>query len=208
MIYISELVVDASGQYLGFVVSSGLFLHPDPSRIGDSEVGNTGLNILMNEPYGNLRLVNSKGIDSLAGFSKISAPNWVVVSQQPTKQLLDQASNLLYKIILGMLFFYILVFYLIWRFSYVIAQPLSDLADSASQLNQPDAEKNIRKIRPWYFEVAQFRKALLSSANHFEQRVEELNVIVKTDPLTGFYNRRGMQMYLESFEKQHTPVSI
>ena len=106
LIYISELVVDASGQYLGFVVSNRLFLHPDPSRIGDSAVGNTGLNTLMNEPYGNLRFVDTKSIDSLAGFSKISAPNWVMVSQQPTKQLLDQASNLLYKVILAKLFFY------------------------------------------------------------------------------------------------------
>ncbi len=227
LIYISEPVVDASGQYLGFVggtiylkeqnfisqlLSSQygyqdnymyvldsqqrIIFHPDPSRIGDSAVGNTGLNTLMNEPYGNLRLVNSKGIDSLAGFSKISAPNWVVISQQPTKQLLDQASNLLYKVILGMLFFYAIVFFVIWRFSYVIAQPLSDLADSASQLNQPDAEKNIRKIRPWYFEVAQFQKALLFSANHL------------TDPLTGFYNRRGMQMYVDTFEKQQTNFAI
>ena len=83
-----------------------IIFHPDPSRIGDSEVGNTGLNTLMNEPYGNLRLVDTKSIDSLAGFSKISEPNWVVVSQQPTKQLLDQASNLLYKVILAKLFFY------------------------------------------------------------------------------------------------------
>jgi GGDEF domain-containing protein len=82
------------------------------------------------------------------------------------------------------------------------------LADSASQLNQPDAEKNIRKIRPWYFEVAQFQKALLFSANHFQQTVDELNAIVKTDPLTGFYNRRGMQMYVDTFEKQQTNFAI
>ena len=239
LIYISEPVVDASGQYLGFVggtiylkeqnfisqlLSSQygyqdnymyvldsqqrIIFHPDPSRIGDSAVGNTGLNTLMNEPSGNLRLVNSKGIDSLAGFSKISAPNWVVISQQPTKQLLDQASNLLYKVILGMLFFYAIVFFVIWRFSYVIAQPLSDLADSASQLNQPGAKKNIRKIRPWYFEVAQFQRALLFSADHFQQTVDELNVIVKTDPLTGFYNRRGMQMHIDTFEKQQTNFAI
>ena len=77
MIYISEPVVDAFGQYLGFVggtiylkeqnfisqlLSSQygyqdnymyvldsqqrIIFHPDPSRIGDSAVGNTGLNTL------------------------------------------------------------------------------------------------------------------------------------------------------------------
>ena len=48
----------------------------------------------------------------------------------------------------------------------------------------------------------------LFSANHFQHTANELNVIVKTDPLTGFYNRRGMQMYLESFEKQQTNFAI
>ena len=48
----------------------------------------------------------------------------------------------------------------------------------------------------------------LFSANHFQHTANELNVIVKTDPLTGFYNRRGMQMYLESFEKQQTNSAI
>lgn len=210
--FINQLLTSQYGfqnNYIYVLDETGrIIFHPDPNRIGDSAQGNTGLETMLTKKAGHLRLINSQGVDNIAGFARIKSPNWTVVSQQPTKQLLDQASNLLTKVILGMLFFYLLIFFIIWRFSYLIAQPLSELADSASQLNQAEAKHNIAQIQPWYFEVAQFKRALLASAEHFQQTVEELNTIVKTDPLTGFYNRRGMQTFVQRFQNNRTPFSI
>ena len=66
----------------------------------------------------------------------------------------------------------------------------------ASHLNDPGITEKINHIKPWYFEVFKFKKSLLSSVNVFNQEIEELKQDTLTDPLTGFYNRRGFELFL------------
>lgn len=67
----------------------------------------------------------------------------------------------------------------------------------ASMLNQPDIQDKIRQVDPWYFEVLKFRTSLLLSSQVFSEKITELRQHVNTDPLTGLYNRRGMQLFLK-----------
>lgn len=67
----------------------------------------------------------------------------------------------------------------------------------ASMLNQPDIQENIKQVDPWYFEVLKFRTSLLLSSQTFSEKIAELRQHVNTDPLTGLYNRRGMQIFLK-----------
>lgn len=91
---------------------------------------------------------------------------------------------------------YIIIFLIIWRISKFITSPLNDLAKMASHLNDPGITEKINHIKPWYFEVFKFKKSLLSSVNVFNQEIEELKQDTLTDPLTGFYNRRGFELFL------------
>ncbi|UDM39708.1 sensor domain-containing diguanylate cyclase (plasmid) [Acinetobacter haemolyticus] len=174
-----------------------IIFHPDPSRIGEKIINNTGLDYMIRTRMGSVRLINSRGIENLAGFAYIPSVNWIVVSQQPTEELFRQANVILLKVSVGILIFYIFIFIIVWRMSRFISSPLNSLAKMASMLNQPDIQENIKQVDPWYFEVLKFRTSLLLSSQTFSEKIAELRQHVNTDPLTGLYNRRGMQIFLK-----------
>ncbi|MGA5989119.1 sensor domain-containing diguanylate cyclase, partial [Escherichia coli] len=90
---------------------------------------------------------------------------------------------------------YLLIFYIVWRFALVISNPLHNLANMASLLNQPKIEERIKRINPWYYEVTKFKLSLLLSARKFSHKLTEMDHRINTDPLTGLLNRRGMQFF-------------
>ena len=78
----------------------------------------------------------------------------------------------------------------------------------ASHLNDPGITEKINHIKPWYFEVFKFKKSLLSSVNVFNQEIEELKQDTLTDPLTGFYNRRGFELFLNDLISNKTYFAV
>ena len=88
-----------------------IIFHPDHERIGEIIKNNTGLDYIKTK-FRKIRLINSRGVDNLAGFSHVKTTNWIIVSQQPTKQLLKQANSIIYKVSAGIFIFYLLIFML------------------------------------------------------------------------------------------------
>ena len=176
---------------------SRIIFHPDRSRIGEKIINNTGLDYMISKRTGSVQLINSRGVENLAGFAYIPSVKWIVVSQQPTEELLKQANIILLKVAVSIFIFYIFIFIIIWRMSRFISSPLNSLAKMASMLNQPDIQDKIKQIDPWYFEVLKFRTSLLLSSQAFSEKITELRQHVNTDPLTGLYNRRGLQIFLK-----------
>lgn len=185
-----------------------IIFHPERARIGETVVNNTGLAFMNQTSSGKIRLINSRGIDNLAGFARVPSTNWIVVSQQPTESLLAQARSILYKVGIGIFLFYLLVFFIVWRLSRFISAPLHSLAKTAGNLNSPDAIAQIEQVNPWYYEVYKFKLSLLLSTKNFNEKVTELNFHVNTDPLTGLYNRRGMDLFTNELLKQQTRFSV
>ncbi|WP_151956857.1 sensor domain-containing diguanylate cyclase [Acinetobacter guillouiae] len=185
-----------------------IIFHPDASRIGTLATDNTGLNYMTSHMIGKIRLINSKGVDNLAGFARVSHTNWIIVSQQPTHKLLEKVPYLIYKIIAYMLGFYILIFLIIWKISYYISAPLNRLATMASHLNNPETATQIKDVDALYYEVRNFKRSLLQSSSNFKKKISTLNHYVNTDPLTGFYNRRGMELHIERLMKNDAPFAI
>ena len=174
-----------------------IIFHPDHSRIGEKIINNNGLDYIVRTRIGSVRLINSRGVENLAGFAYIPSVNWIVVSQQPTAELLKQANTILLKVSIGIFIFYFFIFFIVWKMSRFISSPLNSLAKMASMLNQPDIQDKIKQVDPWYFEVLKFRTSLLLSSQTFSEKITELRQHVNTDPLTGLYNRRGMQIFLK-----------
>lgn len=185
-----------------------IIFHPDKNRIGEKIINNTGLDFINQHKNGSIRLKNSLGIDNLAGFAHIPSVNWIVVSQQPTEDLLAQANTLILKVSIGIFIFYFFIFLLIWYISSFISSPLNRLARMASMLNHADIENKIKEVDPWYFEVLKFRTSLLMSSETFSHRIAELKHHVNTDPLTGLYNRRGMQLFLNELLETRTEFAV
>lgn len=189
-----------------YVIDSNqhIIFHPDEKRIGTLDTQNSELSTMLKEKNGKIQIKDGSGEDNLAGFASIPTTQWIVISQQPTRELLAQASSIIVKIIAGMLFFYVFIFFIVWRISYLISAPLAQLAKMASHLNATTTEHKIKEIDPWYYEVLKFKLSLLLSSQQFKQKISELNFYVNTDPLTGFYNRRGMELFLDEFIKSET----
>lgn len=185
-----------------------IIFHADTRKIGQQVQTSDGLESMLRQPDGAFRLMKGKHIDSLVGFSHIPSVNWIVVSQQPIDELFAQANRIIMKVSIGITLFYLVIFFLVWRFSGFIAQPLNRLAKMASMLNQPDIQKKISRIDPVYFEVIQFKKSLMLSCQNFNEQIDELNQSVNTDPLTGLYNRRGMQLFIEKFVRKQTEFAV
>lgn len=171
-----------------------IIFHPDAHRIGEKVINNNGLDYMVRTKTGTIRLINSRGVDNLAGFAHIPSVNWIVVAQQPTEELLRQANVIIFKVSVGIFIFYLFIFFIFWKMSHFISSPLNNLAKMASMLNQVDIQDKIKEIDPWYFEVLRFRTSLLLSSQKFSEKLTELHQHVNTDPLTGLYNRRGMQL--------------
>ena len=185
-----------------------IIFHPDSKRIGETVIHNTGLSQIQATKFGKMQLVNSEGKENLAGFAYVPSTKWIIVSQQPTAILLEQATSIVYKILFGMSIFYLVIFFIVWRIAYLISNPLEQLAKMASILNTPDIDQKIKSIEPWYFEVLKFRLSLLLSAQNFKKRISELNYHVNTDPLTGFYNRRGMEIFTQELMNTQTQFCV
>lgn len=181
-----------------------IIFHPDKKRIGEKVINNTSFDYINQHKNGSIRLKNSLGIENLAGFAHIPSVNWIVVSQQPTEDLLAQANTLILKVSFGIFIFYLFIFLLVWYISSFISSPLNRLARMASMLNQAEIQDKIKEVDPWYFEVLKFRTSLLLSSETFSHRIAELKHRVNTDPLTGLYNRRGMQLFLNELVKTRT----
>lgn len=185
-----------------------IIFHPDSSRIGEKIVNNTGLDYINENKKGSVRLTNSLGIDNLAGFAHVPSVNWIVVSQQPTDELLKQANELILKVSIGIFIFYLFIFFIVWRMSLFISSPLNRLAKMASMLNRNDIQDKISQVDPWYFEVFKFRASLLLSSKTFNNKISELRQHINIDPLTGLYNRRGMQYLLDELISTDTHFAV
>ena len=185
-----------------------IIFHPDQGRIGETIKNNTGLEFINQNSSGNIQLINSKDLANLAGFAHVPSVDWTVISQQPTEELLSQANKIIYKACIGILFFYLIMFMIIWKLSHRISSPLNNLAQMASMLTKPEIQDEIKKVNPWYFEVFRFRTALLFSSKKFNEEISKLKQDVNTDPLTGLYNRRGMDLLLQELIATNTHFGL
>lgn len=237
LIFISQPIFDQQHRYLGFIGATiylkqdnilnkmlsshygykhnymyvidqnkNILFHPDASKIGQK--ANVDVQQLMPQTHGEVHLKDDHGNELLAGFADIPTTGWMIISQQPASELLQEATETVYEMLAGMLLFYILIFFIIWQISYLIANPLSILASMASNLHKPEIDERIESVNPWFVEVLKFKMSLLMSSKYFKETISELNFHVNTDPLTNLYNRRGMDLSVKHFMEKNIPFSV
>lgn len=192
-------VIDKNGQ---------IIFHPDHKRIGEIVKNNSGLEYIKKNKNGTIRLINSRGVDNLAGFAHIKTTDWIIVSQQPTLELLNQANSIIYKVSIGIFIFYLLIFYIVWKFSFYIASPLHKLASIAGSLDQSETSNEIKSIAPWYYEIVKFKLSLLLSMRRFSLKINEMDYHINRDPLTGLMNRRGLNFAIDKQLNMNSFFSI
>lgn len=197
------------GSYLYVVDRTGkIIYHPEASRIGESVTANPVVKAVMRGSSGQQRVVNTKGVDMLAGYAVVPTTGWGLVAQRPLEGTLQRMDELLWRTIRNSLPPMILLLLCIGWLSKLIARPLGELANAAKHMDQVEASDRIQRVRSWYFEAAELKRALLTGLGSINHMMRNLRRESTTDALTALLNRRGLVRALEELASTGMPLAV
>ncbi|UVL17304.1 sensor domain-containing diguanylate cyclase [Pseudomonas sp. B21-023] len=198
-----------NGAYL-YVIDRNrrLLFHPDSQRVGTLVGDNSLVDELPHLDHGTRRLVNSQGVEMLAGFATVPSTGWAIVSQQPLQQTVAPLRHLILNVIAISAPLALLGCLLLCWLTQVIAHPLRQLATVARGTGEQQTTERIHQVRAWYAEAAELKRALLFGLNLLQERIGRLNHDAQTDPLTGLLNRRGLQQALRLLQAEKRGFAV
>jgi diguanylate cyclase (GGDEF)-like protein len=197
-----------NGSYSYVVSSSGFLLfHPDVSRIGENVSKNLVVEKLMNGESGTTLVTNNAGIHMLASYSYIEKAGWGIVSQTPMEVVLSEALDFVLKLLLYMLpillVFMVVIYWVVGK----ISEPLAKLAQFSGSLSLR-GNVELPLIKTWNKESNELHRAFGLALRHFQYQYEHLAIEATTDPLTGLYNRRTMDHYMNLWIEQKRSFAL
>lgn len=197
------------GSYI-YVVDSNkqIIYHPESERVGEYILNNAVINSVVERHSGFIEVINSKGIDMLAGFSPIQRAHWGVVAQRPVDATLAPLDSLIKAVAFRTLPLALLTFILIWLLASYISRPLQQLAATAVEMDDPNAYQKLGQIKSWYLEVRELKLGILKGLGVVNTKISQLKEDAATDALTGAVNRRSVQVLLETMEQERIPFSV
>lgn len=199
----------SDGSYL-FAVDQDrqLIYHPESRRVGTIVGQNPVVDAVLAGETGYMQARNSQGVEMLAGYAPLTLAGWGIVAQAPTSAALEPLGDMMAGVLKDTAIPALIILGLAWWIARLISRPLSQLAQGARTLDQPETAEKIGQVEPWYYEASQLKKAMLESMNTFHHRIVKLNLDAQTDALTGLLNRRGQEMALAALEQSRQDFSI
>lgn len=185
-----------------------IIYHPDNKRVGDVIQNNTVINAVTHGESGKAPLVNSKGVEMLAGYAVVPSTDWGIVAQRPKAATLAPLNQLMRSVLYKTLPLAILMLLAIWWSARSIARPLQLLASGARTMDKPSTDHTIRSVKSWYFESHELKKAMLVGMGLLQKNISKLREDVNTDPLTGLGNRRYLNAVLAELQSHDTPFAV
>lgn len=185
-----------------------IIYHPDERRIGDQVTNNDVINAVIRGESGTAPVINSKGVEMLAGYAVIPSSGWGIVAQRPKATTLAPLNKLMRSVLYKTLPIALLMLLVIWWSARRIASPLRQLANGAHDMDKPETAQNIQAVKSWYFESYELKKAMLKGLNLLQRNITKLREDVNTDPLTGLGNRRHLEAAVTAFRTQELSFSV
>ena len=200
----------ADGSYLYVVDRHGtLIYHPNKSRIGQVITSNRAINTVAKGESGRLDIVNSLGIQMLAGFAPVSQSSWGVVAQRSKQSTLLTVNQQMKEVFITTLPVGGLTLMFIWFFSSFISKPLKQLAMAVKEAGSHSSTvNNVKQIHSWYFEASQLKSSFIKAFGVAFETIDTLHTASLTDSMTGLLNRRGLDKAIERLQSQAIPFSI
>jgi len=197
------------GSYI-YVVDKNkkIIYHPSQKRVGSYVENNEAINSVVKSISGATQVTNSLGIEMLAGFSPITTTNWGVVAQRPVTATLSSLDDLMKRVVYRTLPLALFTFFIIWLLANYISRPLRQLATTAKEMDSPNAHTNLTEVNSWYFESKELKQAMLKGLGLLNTQINQLKQDAATDPLTGAFNRRSLQLLLKQLEQKNIPFSV
>lgn len=176
-----------------------LLYHPDPKRLGIPTYTNPMLDTVLKGKTGSQAVVNSVGVEMLAGYAYVPIVDWGLVSQRPTRAVLDAHAGLMQKIMLNSMPMNFAMLVVIWIFSGFISKPLKVLARNVKKMSLRSTIERVENLNAWYYEAQQLKQAFLLGLENIHDKVDKLQHDADIDPLTGLNNRRLLEQILDTF---------
>ncbi|MDC0610851.1 sensor domain-containing diguanylate cyclase [Vibrio sp.] len=198
------------GSYI-YVVDKNkrLIYHPKASRIGEIVKNNEVINIVSAKQMGSQRVINSKGVDMLAGYAPVINAGWGIVAQRPVSAALSLLDHRMNMVVLFSIPMVAITLFLIWFISGAISRPLWQLAKEVSpETETKRAPLTKREMHPWYYEAIKLKESFSGSLDLMTQTINKLHKDSHSDPLTGLLNRRGMDKAIEYYTSNKLSASI
>lgn len=197
------------GSYLYVVDNEGrLIYHEDTARVGESVTANPAVAAVVRGQAGAQRLVNTRGVDMLAGYAGVPLSGWGVIAQRPAQATLEPLDKLIWALIGYAAPFAIAFLLAIWWCARKISQPLSQLATNVEHEEVAIAMQRVQSVKAWYFEAQRLKRAVIRSFTSLQDEIGKLNQASITDPLTGLHNRRGLQAAVERLQAARAPFGV
>jgi len=124
------------------------------------------------------------------------------VAQQPLAQTVTPLNHLILNVVGTSAPLALVGCLLLWWLAMTIARPLWQLAAGARSMDRAGTAERLHRVRAWYFEAAELKRALLFGLNLLQERIGRLNRDAQTDPLTGLGNRRSLEFSLSLLEAE------
>lgn len=197
------------GSYL-YVVDQQrrLIYHPDNERVGTTVEGNAAIEEVIDGVSGKKLIVNSQNIPMLAGYDIVPATGWGVIAERPLQATLAALDALMLRVLLTSLPLALVSLLFIGWCARRIARPLQQLASGARAMDDPATAGEIQRVKSWYYESAELKKAMLLGIGLLQKNITRLRQDAHTDPLTGLGNRRALEQTLQSWEREQTPFTV
>lgn len=197
------------GSYLYVVDRDGqMIYHIQADRIGEDVNRNPVVAAVTRGESGAQRVVNTQGVDMLAGYAVEPLSGWGIIAQRPAEVTLEPIHELIWALI-GYAAPLALAFLLaIWWCARMISLPLSQLATNVEHQDVAVAMQRVQSVKAWYFEAERLKRAVMNSISSLQDKIGKLNQASMTDPLTGLRNRRGTQDAVEQWQTGGTPFAV
>lgn len=199
---------DDTGSYFYIVGSDGhLLYHPDKERIGEDVTANKVVHKLIQGKSGQEEVVNTRGVNLLAGYSSVPANGWGVVAVSPTSMIYEQLMRQLGTILLYTLPPFVLLMLAVVLLARRLARPFVSLANLVSTVGTEKFSLPESK-RHWNREADLLTEAIHLALADFKKERDQLTHDAITDPLTGLMNRRTLESIMNQWTVEQSPFAI
>lgn len=197
------------GSYVYVVDGDGrIIYHENPARLNDVIEDNEVVTKVMNGESGAQAVVNSQGVEMLAGYSAIEHANWGVVSQRPAEVALAPVGELMNNLLLYALPFLLIALVLVLWFAVKIAFPLNQMALITARNTETKTVNELNDVPAWYYETDALKATLIKTLSALHNQVSYFKSQSVTDPLTGLTNRRTMDDVLSNWTKDQVHYAV
>jgi diguanylate cyclase (GGDEF)-like protein len=206
--------IGKTGYLYLFTTDRTMILHPDKSRIMKRDV-RPGVNKLFDRAIkgfeGSGETINSRGVPQIVSFKRLKTVDWILASAYPKEEAYAPISRLRSYLFAAAALVTLISVGLAWLLTKRLTANLISFTNQVRLIREhPEGGHSIRINSN--DEVALLSVSFNDLMNELDLARETLDELTRTDPLTGLFNRRHLEMEAPKLialsERENSPTAV